>query len=113
METVKGFKDYTGKEAEKLSEIKKTIVTKTTPELEVLHPETYQSTKVENPKKTKEVLGIPDDMEVITLVIVGKHSETISPVLSDKQVEAEKNRPERLALEKFVYIDSFNLGGGG
>ena len=66
-----------------------------------------------NPKKAKEVLGIPDEMEVITLVMVGRHSETISPVLSDKQVEAEKNRPERLALEKFVYIDSFNLGGRG
>jgi len=66
-----------------------------------------------NPKKAKEVLGIPDEMEVITLVMVGRHSETISPVLSDKQVEAEKNRPERLALEKFVYINSFNLGGRG
>ena len=60
-----------------------------------------------DPKKTKEVLGIPDEMEVITLVIVGRHSETISRILSDKQVEAEKNRPERLALEKFVYINSF------
>lgn len=65
-----------------------------------------------NPKKTKEVLGIPDEMEVIALVIVGRHSETISPVLSDKQVEAEKNRPERLALEKFVYINSFKQEEG-
>ena len=47
-----------------------------------------------DPKQTKEVLGIPDEMEVITLVIVGRHSETISQILSDKQVEAEKSRPE-------------------
>ena len=60
-----------------------------------------------SPKKTREILGIPDEMEVIALVIVGRHSETISPVLSDKQVEAEKNRPERIALQKFVYINSF------
>ncbi|MFB0518813.1 MAG: nitroreductase family protein [Acidobacteriota bacterium] len=53
-------------------------------------------------EKTKEVLNIPDEMTVITLVIVGKHSPTISPVLSDKQVEAERRRPERLPLEKFV-----------
>ena len=65
-----------------------------------------------NPQKAKEVLGIPDEMEVITLVIVGKHSETISPVLSDKQVKAEKDRPERLVLEKFASINSFDLGGG-
>jgi nitroreductase len=56
-----------------------------------------------SPKKTKEILGIPDDMEVITLVIVGKHSDIISSVLSDKQVEAEKKRPERMSLDKFVY----------
>lgn len=60
-----------------------------------------------DPKKTKEVLGIPEEMEVITLVIVGRHSETISRILSEKQVEAEKKRPERLALEKFVYINGF------
>jgi len=41
-----------------------------------------------NPKKTQEILGIPNDMEVITLVIVGEHSDTISPVLSEKQIEA-------------------------
>lgn len=58
-------------------------------------------------KKTKEILGIPDEMTVITLVIVGKHSDTISPVLSEKQVEWEKTRPERLPFEKFVYLNSY------
>lgn len=60
-----------------------------------------------SPKKTKEILGIPDEMEVITLIIVGKHSTTVSPVLSDKQKEAEKKRPKRLSLEKFVYKNSY------
>jgi hypothetical protein len=46
-------------------------------------------------------------MEVIALVIVGKHSETISPLLTEKQAEAEKKRPERLPLEKFAYVDVF------
>jgi len=58
-------------------------------------------------KKTKEILGIPDDMTVITLVIVGKHSDTISPVLSEKQVEWEKTRPERLPFEQFTYLNSY------
>ncbi len=60
-----------------------------------------------SPKKTKEVLGIPEEYQVITLIIVGKHSEKISPVLSEKQVEGEKERPERLSLEKFVHFNRF------
>lgn len=60
-----------------------------------------------SPKKTREVLGIPEDLEVITLVIVGKHSPTIKPVLSEKQVNDEKTRPERFPLEKFVYLNRF------
>lgn len=49
--------------------------------------------------RVKEILDIPEDMKVITLVIVGKHSMEISPLLSEKQAEAENNRPERLDLE--------------
>jgi len=61
-----------------------------------------------SPKKTKAILGIPEEYEVITLVNVGKHSDTLSPLLSDEQIEAEKKRPQRLAVEKFVYLNSFN-----
>lgn len=53
--------------------------------------------------KVKEILGIPEDMNVITLVICGKHTNTIQPELSEKQAEAEKSRPERKPLEEFVY----------
>lgn len=61
-----------------------------------------------SPKKTREILGIPDDLEVITLVNVGKHSQTISPILSEKQKKDEITRPERLPLEKFVYLNRYN-----
>ena len=60
----------------------------------------------------KEILGIPEEMKVITLVIVGKHAETISSLLSDKQAESEKNRPERLLLEEFAYVNGFNRSLG-
>jgi len=60
-----------------------------------------------SPKKVRDVLGIPEDMEVITLVNVGKHSKTINPVLSEKQRLAEKQRPERLPLERFVYLNKY------
>jgi len=60
-----------------------------------------------SPKKTKEILNIPDDLEVITLVIIGKHSKSINPVLSEKQREAESKRPERLSLEEFVFLNTY------
>ena len=60
-----------------------------------------------NEDAVKEILGIPEEMRLITLVIVGKHSETIGPLLSEKQVEREKKRPERLPLEEFAYMNHF------
>ncbi len=57
--------------------------------------------------KTRELLGISKDMIVITLVNVGKHASSISPILSEKQKLGEKQRPERLPFEKFVYLNSF------
>jgi hypothetical protein len=41
------------------------------------------------------------------LIIVGKHSKKINPILSDKQVEAEKKRPERIPIDKFVHINMY------
>ena len=65
-----------------------------------------------SPKKTREVLGIPEDMEVITLVIVGKHADSISPVLSEKQIAAEKERPERHPLPDFVHKNTYQEQSG-
>lgn len=61
-----------------------------------------------NEDSVKEILGIPAEMLVITLVNVGKHAETISSKLSKKQVESEKNRPERLPLEEFSFANDFS-----
>jgi len=60
-----------------------------------------------SPRKTREILGIPDEYNVIALVIVGKHSKKISKVLSDKQIEAEKKRPERISFDEFIHFDKF------
>lgn len=61
----------------------------------------------------KEALGIPADMVVITLVIIGRRSKAISPLLSEKQIEAEHRRPERLPLEEFAFEDGFPVDGPG
>ncbi len=63
-----------------------------------------------DPIRVKEILGIPQDMTLIALVIVGKKSEEISPLLSEKQVLAEKQRPERLPLERFSFINKYSEG---
>lgn len=60
-----------------------------------------------NEQMAKQILNIPEEMEVITLVIFGKKTDKISPVLSEKQVEAEKNRPERLPIEKFIWHNQY------
>jgi nitroreductase len=54
----------------------------------------------------KKALGIGDDMTLITLIIVGRKSEEISGALSEKQAEAEGERPERLPLNDIArFID--------
>lgn len=60
-----------------------------------------------SPKRTREVLGIPEEYQVITLVLVGKRSATANPLLSAKQIEAETTRPERLPLERFSFLNSY------
>lgn len=60
-----------------------------------------------SPKKTREILGIPSDYQVITLIMVGKHTEKINPVLSDEQKKAEKKRPPRKKLAEFAFQNSF------
>ncbi len=60
-----------------------------------------------NEEIVKSVLEIPEDVTVITLVIIGKHSETISPVLSEKYVKDEQKRPTRFPFEAFVHLNRF------
>ncbi len=57
--------------------------------------------------KVKEILEIPEEMKVITLICVGKKSNSLSEVLSEKQVAWEKDRPERKSLEEFVYMNRY------
>jgi len=57
--------------------------------------------------KVKEILGMPEDMTVITLVNFGKHRMELRPELSEKQIEWERERPERLPLEKFVCLNAY------
>jgi nitroreductase len=60
-----------------------------------------------SPRKVREVLDIPENMNVITLVIVGEHSGRLSDLLSKQQVEAEANRPKRKPIEDLFFMDGY------
>ncbi|MGD2246402.1 MAG: nitroreductase family protein [Candidatus Aminicenantes bacterium] len=63
-----------------------------------------------SPKKTREILGIPEDYQVITLIIVGKKTDKIGPLLSKSQAMREKSRPRRRPFREFVFLNSFGEG---
>ncbi len=58
-------------------------------------------------KKTKEVLGIPDEYTVITLVIFGKHSDQPEKLLEGDTLKVEGKRPDRKPVEEFVHLDGY------
>jgi len=61
-----------------------------------------------NEEQAKKVLKIPEEMRLITLIIIGRHSKDINPVLSESMKLGEKQRPPRKDLGDFVYLDSYN-----
>lgn len=57
--------------------------------------------------KAKDVLGIPADLTLITLVNIGRHLLPPNNLLNEKQVEIEKERPERLRLEEIMRLNRY------
>ncbi len=55
-------------------------------------------------KRAKNILDIPPDKTLITLIIVGKHSPTSTKLLSEKQIRTERQRPTRKPFEESVRI---------
>lgn len=60
-----------------------------------------------SPEKAKEILGIPGDYMLITLVNVGKKADSMNPVMSEWQVKQENERPVRRSIEQICAIDRF------
>jgi len=57
--------------------------------------------------KAKEILNIPQEMRLITLIIVGKHSDEIKSELSENMAKGEKQRPPRKSFDEFAWINKF------
>lgn len=61
-----------------------------------------------DPAVVRSVLGIPADLTVIALIIIGRHAADIKPELTETwQVTAERERPERLGLEEYAFTDRY------
>lgn len=60
-------------------------------------------------KAAKEALGVPQDMTLITLVVVGLHDPKATDLMTDKQREAEPERPERKPLSEIAFIDRYGV----
>jgi nitroreductase len=66
-----------------------------------------------SPKKTREILGIPSEYEVIALIIVGKKSMELSPLLSERQIAVERERPARRPVSEIAFIDRYPAADSG
>lgn len=55
-----------------------------------------------SPSAAREKLNIPEEQDIIAMLIVGKKHNGIKEVLSEKQAESEVNRPERKAIGEIV-----------
>ncbi len=62
-----------------------------------------------NPEVAKSVIKSPDDMEIVTLIIFGKHKEEIDPILSEKQRNDEITRPQRKPFNEYACLNKYCL----
>ncbi|MFC2162196.1 nitroreductase family protein [Candidatus Altiarchaeota archaeon] len=60
-----------------------------------------------DPEKVRDVLGIPEEYQIITLINAGKHSEKIPDYLSEYQAKTENVRPERKTFDEYCSIGRF------
>jgi len=57
-----------------------------------------------DPEKVKKILAMENELEVLTLIIVGRHSKKVNPILKDYQIETENKRPDRKKTDDFIKI---------
>ncbi len=58
-------------------------------------------------RSAKEALGVPEDMTLITLIVVGRHDVLSTELMTDQQRKAETERPERKPLSEIAFVDRY------
>ncbi len=59
--------------------------------------------------KAKQILGIPDELTLIAMIVLAKKADIINPILNEKQIKDEGTRPARLPFEKVIFIDKYGV----
>jgi nitroreductase len=60
------------------------------------------------PEKVKTVLNIENDLEIITIIIVGKKAKELNPDLKDFQIQSEQQQPTRKSFSEIFSVDVFS-----
>jgi nitroreductase len=60
-----------------------------------------------DPIQVKEILRIPADMSLITLIVVGKHTSFFPEEMNEKQRNSEEQRPLRKKPEEIAFFNSY------
>ena len=58
-------------------------------------------------RTAKQAIGMPDDMKLITLIIVGRKAEGVSAALADSQKASELARPPRKPFEEIAFLNAY------
>jgi len=61
-----------------------------------------------DPIQVKEILHIPVDMSLITLIVVGKHTTFFPVEMNEKQRNGEGQRPLRKKPEEFAFFNEYS-----
>jgi nitroreductase len=61
-----------------------------------------------SPGEVRKILGIPEKMTIIALIIAGKRSADTSH-LAEHQARAEGERPERKGVGEFVHMNRYDI----
>ncbi len=61
-----------------------------------------------DPEAARQVLNVPDDMQLITLIAVGQKLDKVDPMLSEKHFQQEKERPIRKGIQDYIYHNEYS-----
>ncbi len=68
----------------------------------VAHPTSYF-----DETKAKKILKIPEDMKLITILVMGKHAESGEIKLTPDQEQDELGRPKRFSIQYLSYLNNY------
>ena len=68
----------------------------------VAHPISYY-----DEEKAKKILNIPERMQLITILAIGKHMDTSEIKLTAEQEKEELERPKRLSITYLGYLNNY------